>query len=355
MNSDKIQIQEKKIRAFQEDEDRLKSPQGKDKSISNEVTQQRNEKNSKVLVVNLNMEPKDIPEAIQEIRVQGSSDSVIPENNAEDTSIREKVIVSEKIERIGEDWYFERITIALYNLTNKINDPENNYWIKRFKYVWNLLCYLSLLCFYTMFLVQQRYNPEDPSFIVVIIMQTFCLALISTTVLDIYKYWIKGEKDRHYMYYATTAVWLIFLGVSIIILNQEIRRNNMLAWVMLAEEASINIILFLSALIWLALFPSIFAIFGFELAIRLITGKAECPTEKQEEFIYKYRLYKHDSKQFAEIPSCAICLENFNEKDKTLCVLDCKTNHVFHEKCIFEWLPKHKQCPICRNTAKFML
>lgn len=45
--------------------------------------------------------------------------------------------------------------------------------------------------------------------------------------------------------------------------------------------------------------------------------------------------------------SCSICLENFvqNAKvNKTVC------NHIYHEKCIDNWLDKHETCPNCRTT-----
>ena len=59
-------------------------------------------------------------------------------------------------------------------------------------------------------------------------------------------------------------------------------------------------------------------------------------------------------------PKCAVCLENkyiyngneeyepvnFNGDDD-----DCK-KHVFHRKCVEEWIQTREECPICKNTEK---
>ena len=43
--------------------------------------------------------------------------------------------------------------------------------------------------------------------------------------------------------------------------------------------------------------------------------------------------------------NCSICLEKFLEKDN-ITYLPCL--HLFHENCIFEWLKRKKNCPICK-------
>ncbi|KAJ6762057.1 hypothetical protein OIU74_024687 [Salix koriyanagi] len=43
--------------------------------------------------------------------------------------------------------------------------------------------------------------------------------------------------------------------------------------------------------------------------------------------------------------SCVVCLEKFSARVE-LTRLPCK--HIFHEKCIFDWLKKSTACPLCR-------
>lgn len=44
--------------------------------------------------------------------------------------------------------------------------------------------------------------------------------------------------------------------------------------------------------------------------------------------------------------NCSICFESMKEKivSITLC------NHIYHEKCLNDWLNVNKTCPLCRNN-----
>jgi len=44
---------------------------------------------------------------------------------------------------------------------------------------------------------------------------------------------------------------------------------------------------------------------------------------------------------------CAICLEEYTETNKKVCILSC--NHTFHIECIKEWWKKVHTCPFCRR------
>ncbi|KAK9127619.1 hypothetical protein Syun_016416 [Stephania yunnanensis] len=51
--------------------------------------------------------------------------------------------------------------------------------------------------------------------------------------------------------------------------------------------------------------------------------------------------------------NCAICLDDFVEEDlngKSVGVKETECGHIFHSKCIFQWLRsnKHHCCPLCR-------
>ncbi|XP_052392350.1 RING finger protein 24-like [Carassius gibelio] len=41
---------------------------------------------------------------------------------------------------------------------------------------------------------------------------------------------------------------------------------------------------------------------------------------------------------------CAVCLEEFKQKDE-LGICPCK--HAFHRKCLIKWLEVRKVCPLC--------
>ncbi|XP_057814466.2 uncharacterized protein LOC131028234 [Cryptomeria japonica] len=54
--------------------------------------------------------------------------------------------------------------------------------------------------------------------------------------------------------------------------------------------------------------------------------------------------YKHIS----EGSICAICLDNFLVEEQA-CEMPCNENHIFHTKCIRQWLKRQNTCPVCRT------
>ena len=42
---------------------------------------------------------------------------------------------------------------------------------------------------------------------------------------------------------------------------------------------------------------------------------------------------------------CTICLEEFNNDEE---IIKLKCNHLFHSKCIDDWIEKNQSCPLCR-------
>ncbi|XP_017979730.1 PREDICTED: RING-H2 finger protein ATL39 [Theobroma cacao] len=52
---------------------------------------------------------------------------------------------------------------------------------------------------------------------------------------------------------------------------------------------------------------------------------------------------------YAASDECAICLEDFKEKE--VCWVLVKCDHVFHKPCAEEWLKRSFWCPLCRTNA----
>ncbi|KAK6230550.1 hypothetical protein QUC31_002068 [Theobroma cacao] len=52
---------------------------------------------------------------------------------------------------------------------------------------------------------------------------------------------------------------------------------------------------------------------------------------------------------YAASDECAICLEDFKEKE--VCWVLVKCDHVFHKPCAEEWLKRSLSCPLCRTNA----
>ena len=55
------------------------------------------------------------------------------------------------------------------------------------------------------------------------------------------------------------------------------------------------------------------------------------------------KCYQHCDKD--AITQCTICLDDITPEQK----IKLKCHHAFHEKCIFNWLKKKRECPLCRQ------
>lgn len=47
-----------------------------------------------------------------------------------------------------------------------------------------------------------------------------------------------------------------------------------------------------------------------------------------------------------KIEECPICLELYNYGDE-ISFINC--NHKFHTKCLYDWVKKKSNCPLCRD------
>jgi hypothetical protein len=61
----------------------------------------------------------------------------------------------------------------------------------------------------------------------------------------------------------------------------------------------------------------------------------------------KARLYDPDKHAGdINVPSCAICLDNFSGDQKKVAELRCQ--HIFHVDCLNKWVETNDICPMCR-------
>ena len=63
------------------------------------------------------------------------------------------------------------------------------------------------------------------------------------------------------------------------------------------------------------------------------------------------KLYGGVSEKAKESDECIICTEKFAE-DTEVCELGCDERHIFHVKCINEWMKRSTTCPVCRKEVK---
>lgn len=67
---------------------------------------------------------------------------------------------------------------------------------------------------------------------------------------------------------------------------------------------------------------------------------------EMDEYQYKH-IVKYDSRKETE---CAICLAEFIGTDMIKAFYKCE--HIFHKKCLLNWLKKSNCCPLCKHNLE---
>ena len=68
-----------------------------------------------------------------------------------------------------------------------------------------------------------------------------------------------------------------------------------------------------------------------------------------ETSMFNEREYTESEKLKENFKTCAICLCEFEVGEK-VCALPCDDGHIFHTKCIEQWLETNSVCPVCRTV-----
>ncbi|TMS23624.1 RING finger protein 24 [Larimichthys crocea] len=76
----------------------------------------------------------------------------------------------------------------------------------------------------------------------------------------------------------------------------------------------------------------------------ILQGKWLRHQAHKELYAYKQVIQKEKVKELNLHEICAVCLEEFKQKDE-LGICPCK--HAFHRKCLIKWLEVRKVCPLC--------
>ncbi|KAL4231281.1 RING finger protein 24 [Mactra antiquata] len=56
-----------------------------------------------------------------------------------------------------------------------------------------------------------------------------------------------------------------------------------------------------------------------------------------------------DKTRFKTRETCPVCLDDFLKKEK---IAVCSCHHVFHSRCLLEWLQRKNNCPLCKATVR---
>jgi len=91
----------------------------------------------------------------------------------------------------------------------------------------------------------------------------------------------------------------------------------------------------------------------FEAIIRLCMCKLTYPSQSLVSLRYQYQIFSYDTNSFGK-NECVICLGDFVKNDEIV-LLSCHYLHIFHEKCMIEWIQRSCVCPVCRTEISFLI
>ena len=63
---------------------------------------------------------------------------------------------------------------------------------------------------------------------------------------------------------------------------------------------------------------------------------------------YQLHSYLFSDVESAGVFECSICLSTL-ENEELVIQLKCNNRHIFHTKCLEEWLKHQEKCPLCRS------
>jgi E3 ubiquitin-protein ligase AIP2 len=86
----------------------------------------------------------------------------------------------------------------------------------------------------------------------------------------------------------------------------------------------------------------------FEESVRVGVSRASASAVSVEALRYRK---PHDEEIGLK---CSICFDCY-VKDEVVVAMPCSASHVFHERCVKEWLTRDDSCPLCRSSLPVWL
>jgi len=249
-------------------------------------------------------------------------------------------------EKAGEEWKIVRLMIT-------INDYISKYRTLLQQKKLQLIRMISTLIVLTISCTVYLWNVIVNSFDLNLFLLLFGLFYSIFSSQKLYKFLFNPSFELCLLPYYMWArlIYFVLLGLASLALLMNHR---------ILEGVIYTLLLYLTAVFYSLLVT--FCVIGIpfliiaavtEFIIRFFTCHLQCPYQRAKKRTFIYGVYRFGHVITKEANKCAICLEEYNLRDKDLVVLECKTDHIFHEKCLLEWIRKNDYCPICRGSIKF--
>ncbi len=270
----------------------------------------------------------------------------------EPPQLRSLVITLDGFEKVGEEW-------LTYWAVCRVNDFISAVWLlmsgkrQRVAYsLWALTLLIGYFGFYVYFLCLHATVPDSTSFAVDVVLLVLSAVYIYYVVMELFNA-IKGRTASDCFITIYTWFQCMYIGISVFMAVVLLFQKDMYGVVFATAVYSISVVHAFVVTLWTLVAPVVAVSGVIELVVRLLLCRMSCPYIQPKQKVYNYALYRFGQGLAKGAKQCTICLEDYTAEDSSLCVLKCITSHVFHEKCIFEWIKKQEYCPICRSEIKF--
>ncbi len=270
----------------------------------------------------------------------------------EQPRVKSQIVLLNGVERVGEDW-------QTFKIFNKISGCNYHVWLimngrpQKIAYcIWSLVLLVGYFGFYLYFLALRVSKPGATAFVIDVFLVIIDPAYVYFASMELYHAWVSRPETDCYL---TVYAWCqcMYSGMSLFVTVILASDSDVYACVFASAIYTIGIIQALNITLWILASPFLMVIGFCEFLIRLFMCRLACPYDQPKRKTYTYAVYRFGQGLAKEAKQCAICLGDYTADDDSICALKCMTSHVFHEKCIFEWLKKQEYCPVCRGEVKF--
>ena len=281
-----------------------------------------------------------------------TTEKIVCTNMDEAPKLMTQVIILDGLEKVGGEWHSVVCVNKMCGFNYRLWLYMSNRTPKLLYQYWTLLCLAAYCGFYCYFLALNSSDVKSVNFVIgVILLVLDPLYMICVGFETYYVCRVASGSEVFLTFYAW--VQCMYCGISVFISITLIFESDSLGWAFASAVYATGIVQAVNVSLWLVFLPVLMLCCLAEFLARAFSCKLQCPYMRPKRRVYKYAVYRFGQGQAREAKQCAICLADYTKVDADLCVLQCMTGHVYHERCIFEWIKKQEYCPVCRGEIKF--
>lgn len=227
-------------------------------------------------------------------------------------------------------------------------------------FVWNVLTTCVLLAafvYFACYLVREPFDHVSHSTWITAIIVEFLIVLHIVFMCVRLWHGLKGGKEHERFAKIFSGLRLIFAGAClyacILFVYGEHDLFGLAFLVLVLGTILLHTLLFV---LFCALSPFVVLLLVGEFIVQILICRLRCPHLKAQTRVFEYTLFKYRRAFSSGVPQCPMCGQRYNRNEACICIVECKTDHLYHEKCVLEWVTRENCCPVCKGPdVKFKL